>query len=499
MGTRAVPDDPTGTMALRSRDNLRRPPRVTFVDPMKTSARALLLLLAGLGAPAAGQAAREKPHILLILADDLGQGHVSSLHPASKIRTPHIDRLGREGLTLTDAHSGSAVCSPTRYGLLTGRYAWRTRLVSGVLGPYDPPLIEAGRLTLPALLRRNGYYSACVGKWHLGWDWPRTGNETPDFSRPIAGGPTARGFDYYFGTDVPNYPPYCFIENDRTVGLPTAQKTEKNLDGRPGPMLPGWSFDAVLPGLVDRAERLIDERAKAASPFFLYVPLTSPHEPVAPSAAFRGKSGLNALGDFLLETDAAVGRLLEALDRNGLAKNTLVIFAADNGSSLYAGGAELRKLGHEPSGPWRGHKSDIYEGGHRVPFFARWPGRIEAGRRSGETICLTDLWATCAALVGAELPRDAAEDSFNVLPLLLGTPGERPAREAVVHQSAAGQLAIRQGPWKYVAPARNKAAELYHLGEDPAEAVDRLAREPEVVARLAALLDKLRRDGRSRP
>lgn len=460
--------------------------------------RTFLLLALGCATPGPSPAS-EKINIVLILGDDLGHGHVSCLNPKSKIRTPYIDRLAQQGTLFTDAHSGSAVCSPTRYGLLTGRYAWRTRLVAGVLGPYDPPLIEEGRLTLPAMLRSQGYSTACIGKWHLGWTWPRVGAAEPDFTKPVAGGPTTRGFDYYFGTDVPNYPPYCFIENDRTVGQPADRKTEKTLDGRPGPMLPGWKFDGILPALVDRAVRYIDERAASDRPFFLYVPLTSPHEPVRPSAPFRGKSGLNDLADFLIETDDAVGRIVEAVDRKGLSEKTLVIFTCDNGSSLYAGGAELRKLGHEPSAAWRGHKAEIYEGGHRVPFIARWPGRIEAGRKSGELLCLTDLPATIAAAIGATLPADAAEDSYNLLPALLGTSGASPLRDAVVHQAANGQLAVRQGSWKLILPHAARGAELYDLAADPAEATNLHEKRTDVVERLTALLAKYKREGRSRP
>jgi arylsulfatase A-like enzyme len=460
-------------------------------------------------APAAG-----RPNIVVILADDMGHGHVGCLNPRSKIPTPNIDRLAREGVTFTDAHSGSAVCSPTRYGLLTGRYAWRTRLVAGVLGPYDPPLIEKDRLTLPALLKQHGYRTACIGKWHLGWQWPREGRGEPDFAKPIAEGPVTRGFEYYFGTDVPNYPPYCFIGNDRTVGLPTAHRTEQNLDGRPGPMLPGWKFDQILPTLTERAVAWMGERAAEKQPFFLYFPLTSPHEPIAPSAAFRGKSGLNALGDFLIETDAVVGQVLDALERHGQARNTLVIFTTDNGSSLYTGGQELQRAGHEPSGQFRGHKATIYEGGHRVPFFARWPGKIAAGSQSDETLCLTDLMATCAALVGAPLPPNAAEDSYNLLPALLGERRDKPLREATVHQAGNGQLAIRQGPWKLILPhpgpgtaapkkaAKPKAAtgpELYNLADDLAETKNLHDQHPDIVERLTQLLEKYRRDGRSAP
>jgi len=370
-------------------------------------------------------------------------------------------------------------------------------------------LIEPDRFTLPALLRRQGYHTACIGKWHLGWDWPRAGKDAdPDFTKPIPGGPTARGFDYYFGTDVPNYPPYCFIENDRTVGLPTGQKTERNLDGRPGPMLPGWKFDAILPTLADKAVGYLADRAKDKKRFFLYLPLTSPHEPIAPSAAFRGKSQLNPLGDFLLETDAVVGRVVAALAQHGLTQDTLVVFTADNGSSLYTGGAELKRLGHEPSAGWRGAKTSIYEGGHRVPFVVRWPGVVAPGTRSAETICLTDLFATCASITGTKLARDAAPDSFDLQPLLRGDRLTAPVREATVHQSAQGQLAIRQGQWKLITAPEGKApakgteptrAELYDLTADPGETNNVHAQQADVVARLTALLERYKKDGRSRP
>ena len=443
----------------------------------------------------------------------MGHGHVSCLNPQSKIATPNIDRLARQGITFTDAHSGSAVCSPTRYGLLTGRYAWRTRLASGVLKPYDPPLIEAGRLTLPAMLKQQGYHTACIGKWHLGWDWPKGSGDAPDFSKAIAGGPTTRGFDFYFGTDVPNYPPYCFLENDRTVGQPTAMRTERGLDGRPGPMLLGWRFDAILATLTERAAGYLNERAADAKPFFLYFPLTSPHEPIAPSADFRGKSGLNnPLADFLLQTDASVGAVMDQLDRLGLADKTLLIFTADNGSSMYTGGQQLLAAGHNPNGRFRGHKGTIYEGGHRVPFFARWPGKIRPGSKSDETICLTDLMATVAAAVGRELPATAGEDSCSILPALVGQNRDRPLREATVHQAGNGRLAIRQGPWKYIlpdppapkgkgkpAPKTAAQAELYNLAVDPAEEHNVLAEHPDVAKRLSQLLGQYRRQGFSRP
>ena len=451
-----------------------------------------------------------KPNIVYILADDFGYGDAACYNKDAKIPTPNIDRLAAEGVRFTDAHSASAVCSPTRYGILTGRYAWRTRLKRGVLGPYDPPLIEPGRLTVGALLQQHGYHTACIGKWHLGWDWPREDGRKV-FDRPIPNGPTARGFDYYFGTDVPNYPPYCFIENDRTVGLPTALKEKRDLDGQPGPMLPDWRFDAILPKLAEKAVEYIGQRAADGKPFFLYFPLTSPHEPIAPSPRFQGKSGIGALADFMMETDWAAGEVLQALDRHGLAANTLVYFTTDNGHAAYTGLPELQQHGHEPSGPWRGYKADIWEGGHRIPFIARWPGRIKPKSVCDDTICLNNLLATCADVLGATLPDDAGEDSFSILGPLCGETPDKPSHEAVVHHSGSGVFAIRRGPWKLIegsGPGReagtgdkaaSPAGQLYNLRTDPAEKENLYDKHPDVVKELHALLETYRTGGRSRP
>ncbi|GMU23095.1 MAG: arylsulfatase [Phycisphaerae bacterium] len=482
---------------------------------MKRLASVLVLCLA-----AAASAEASGPNIVLLLADDFGYGDISCFNPQrGKLSTPSIDRLAEQGIRFTDCHSPSSVCSPTRYGLLTGRYAWRTRLQAGVLKPFDPPLIDRHRLTLPALLRRHGYTTACIGKWHLGWQWPRE-NEQIDFDGTIADGPTTRGFDYYFGTDVPNYPPYCFIENDRTVGQPTAHKPEKDIDGPPGPELPGWRRDEILPTLLDKSVEFLRQRAADKKPFFLYVPLTSPHEPIAPSEAFRGKSGISPVGDFILETDWAVGQIVKAIDGHGLRDNTLVIFTADNGHSPYT---EPNKAilvneghvhGHYPSGPWRGLKSDIWEGGHRVPTVVRWPGKVKAGTVSDALVCLTDWMATVAELLGAHLSDEGAEDSVSFLQVLLA--GDAGRRETVIVHSVRGNFAVRRGRWKLIfcpgsggygsfpadAKAREMglpAAQLYDLTADPGETRNLHAERPEIVQELTALLDKQIGEGRSTP
>jgi arylsulfatase A-like enzyme len=455
---------------------------------------------------------KQRPNIVYILADDLGYGDVHCLNPRdSRIPTPNLDRLASQGMSFTDAHSSSAVCTPTRYGILTGRYAWRTRLQKSVLFPGDKPLIAKDRLTVPSLLKRHGYTTACIGKWHLGMEW--SGED--DYSQPIIDGPTSHGFDYYFGTDVPNFPPYCFIENDRTVGTPTAKKVKKDLNGLPGPVLPGWRFDEILPGITNKAVEYIDQRAANRCPFFLYFALTSPHEPVAPSARFKGKSGISEIADFIMETDWAVGEVIKVLDKNGFNENTVVIFTADNGHSSYTNLQSLLKHGHKPSAQFRGYKSNIWDGGHRVPFLVRWPGKIKAGSHSDQLICLTDLMATCADIMGVQLPDDAGEDSVSILSALLGM-ATKPLREAIVHHSSSGKFSIRQGKWKLAfcpgsggygsapsdAEARKKgmpALQLYDLSQDVSEANNIIAKHPKVVDHLTKLLDKYIANGRSTP
>jgi arylsulfatase A-like enzyme len=494
---------------------------------------ALVLLLASLAASAAEPPVPAKPNILLIYADDLGYGDVSCYNPdRGKIATPHIDKLAAQGMRFTDAHSSSGVCSPSRYTLLTGRYHWRSRLQKGIVGQWEKPLIAPDRLTLGSLAKRHGYRTACIGKWHLGWDWPIPADRaarfkahpksgaTADarrevwrevFSRPIGGGPTARGFDLYFGTDVPNWPPFCFIENDRTVGIPSeplpARLLEKNQASNPGPALPDWQLESILPTLRDRAAAFVGDSAKDAGPFLLFFSLTSPHTPLAVNEEWKGKSGLGAYADFVMETDAAIGRVLAALDQSGEAGNTLVIFTADNGCAPYIGKDELEAKGHFPSGPWRGAKADAWEGGHRVPFIVRWPAVVKPGTTSDRLVHQADLMRTFAGILGAALPDDAGEDSHNLLPLLQG--GDQAVRTHAVSASAQGVPALRDGPWKYIpAPGsggwgkggdQSQPVQLYHLTDDPGETKNLAATLPDKVVGMKALLEKLITDGRSTP
>ncbi|MEQ1839161.1 MAG: arylsulfatase [Verrucomicrobiales bacterium] len=444
--------------------------------------------------------AAEKPNILYILCDDLGYGDVKCLGgERSKIATPNLDRLAAGGMIFTEAHSSSSVCTPTRYGILTGRYSWRC-LKAGVLSGYSPPLIDKNRLTVPALLKQHGYETACIGKWHLGM--------TIDPSKPnapVADGPTTRGFDSYFGINASlDMPPYAFIDHDRFTEAPTAVKEWI----RKGPAAPGFEAIDGLPTLTQKAVEFIGQRAKAEKPFFLYLPLTSPHTPILPTKEWQGKSGLNAYGDFVMETDWAVGEVLAALDKAGLADNTLVMFTSDNGCSPAARTGELERKGHFASELRRDYKGTLWDGGHRVPFIVRWPDRIKAGGRTDQLTCLTDLMATCAEIVGAKLPDSAGEDSVSILPVLLGT-ATGPVRETVVHHSLRGDFAIRQGHWKLALSAEPDGltrggvtdipGQLYDMGKDVGERTNAYTQHPEIVAQLTKLLEKYVADGRSTP
>lgn len=479
-----------------------------------------------------------RPNIVVILADDLGYGDVKCLNPDGKIATPHMDQLAAQGMVFTDAHSGSAVCSPTRYGLMTGRYAWRSKLQSGVLGGLSPRLTEPGRMTVASLLKKHGYQTACIGKWHLGMDWvvlpgknvaelnieSREQVHNVDYAQPIANGPTAVGFDRYFGISASlDMVPYTFIENDHVTKLPTEDRDFPLMLGRAqgrcrlGPAAPGFEVEDVLPTLTGQACDWITScaaDAKKGQPFFLYLPLASPHTPIAPLKEWQGKSGLNYYADFVMHTDAAIGQVLATLDKQGLADSTLVIVTSDNGCSPQADFPALEAKGHDPSYIYRGHKADIFEGGHRVPFIVRWPGRVKSHSQSDETVCLVDVLATCAEIVGEKLPDNAGEDSASLVPLLTQQPAAK-TRDAVVHHSINGSFAIRQGDWKLALcpgsggwsaprPGRDDASDLplvqlYNLADDPGEQRNVQAEQPEVVAKLTALLQKYIDEGRSTP
>ena len=450
----------------------------------------------------------DKPDIVYILADDLGYGDVQCLNPQrGKIKTPNLDKLASQGMTFTDSHSGSSVCTPTRYGVLTGRYAWRSKLQNGVLDGYVQPLIAAGRLTVPALLKQNGYHTACIGKWHLGFTIEGAGKsggndkkakgDDKKMGAPLDAitrdGPLTRGFDEFFGFHHARMMKSVF-ENDRV-----AQIVEP-VD--------------MLPALVKHTGEHIAGRAKAGQPFFIYLALNSPHTPIVPSKAWQGKSGLGDYADFVMETDWAVGEVLAALDKAGVADNTLVIFTSDNGCSPAAKVDNLEAHGHFASADRRGYKSDIWDGGHRVPFLVRWPGKVKAGSQCAQLICHTDLMATCAEILGAKSPDTAGEDSVSILPALLGT-DTAPIHGTVVHHSISGRFAVRQGNWKLElcpgsggwgkpgdADAKKRGLpdiQLYDLSTDIGETKNVQAEYPDIVQQMSKLLDDTIANGRSTP
>jgi arylsulfatase A-like enzyme len=469
------------------------------------------------------------PNIVVILADDLGYGDVQCLNPGrGKIPTPNLDRLAVEGMVFTDAHSSSAVCTPSRYGLLTGRHAWRTRLHSGVPGGFAPPLIEKDRLTLPAFLKQRGYATACIGKWHLGMTWPRTDagifgdaissekEDTAalhlvDWEKPVRGGPLDCGFDSFFGISASlDMPPFVFLRGDKVTRRPDQLKTWL----RTGPAADDFEAIDVLPKLVEETRLEIRRRAAGGKPFFLYVALTSPHTPILPADRWRGKSGLGPYADFVMATDQAVGDILAAIGQAGVSGNTLVIATSDNGCSPAAGTERLEQSGHFASAWFRGYKSDIWEGGHRVPFLVRWPERIPSGSRCARTICLNDLFATCADILGATLPENAAEDSNSILPALFGKEADLPT-PCVIHHSIDGSFAIRRGRWKLALcpgsggwgkPDNKRAAaqglpdqQLYDLAGDPGETKNLIRENPGLAENLSGLLHHAISSGRTRP
>ncbi|MFC7338721.1 arylsulfatase [Haloferula chungangensis] len=461
----------------------------------------LAILVAGMASLGFASA---KPNIVYIMTDDQGYGDVQSLNPdRGKIPTPGIDRIGREGMSFTDAHSGSAVCTPTRYGLLTGRYSWRTKLQKGVVQGFAPCLIAEDRPTVASFLKQQGYHTAIIGKWHLNFQYAdpesgeilkrkgKKGGLAPVGSR-IPDGPVNRGFDYFHGFhhagDMKGV-----IENDKVI----AHEDEIHM----------------LPRLTRKAVEYIDGRAEAKDqPFFLYVPYGSPHSPIVPTQEWKGRSGLNDYADFVMQTDDGVRQILEALDRNGFAENTLVVFTADNGCSKVADIPKLEKMGHYPSAHLRGSKADLWDGGHRVPFLVRWPGKIKAGSTSKQLICHTDLFASCADILEQTLPEKAAEDSVSFLPALAGQPIVS-TREGVIHHSISGHFGYRQGKWKlllargsggWTSPKENEAtkqgapvAQLYDMEADPGETTNLYESQPEVSARLLAQLEEDVTRGRS--
>lgn len=485
------------------------------------------------------------PNILIIYADDLGYGDVGVYNQESKIPTPNLDRLAREGVRFTDAHSPSTVCTPSRYGLLTGRMAFRAGTYGVFTGAGGPSLIEPGRLTLPQMLRDQGYATACVGKWHLGMTfYDRHGrpiNENGleavqriDYSRPISGGPTQLGFDRFFGTACCPTTDwlYAYIDGDRVPVPPTRildrgplPKHPFSHDNRPGMIAPDYDLEEVDLVFLEKSRTFLSDHVKnhPEKPFFLYHAAQAVHLPSFPADRFKGKTQAGPHGDFLFELDVIVGELLKSLDDLGVAENTLVMFSSDNGPETTTVYHMRTDYGHDPARPWRGMKRDGWEGGHRVPFIARWPGKIPPGQTTNQLTSLTDVMATLAAVVGASLPEDAAEDSFNMLPVLTGEQEEEnPVRPYLIQQSSRkGCLSIRRGPWKYLnhpgsggnryeqskilkgyripEKAPDAPGQLYNLDQDPGETENLYYKEPEIVAELKEKLEASIASGRSAP
>ncbi|NQU86071.1 MAG: arylsulfatase, partial [Mariniphaga sp.] len=460
------------------------------------------------------------PNIVYILADDMGIGDLGCYNPESKIPTPAMDDLASEGMMFTDAHTNSAVCTPTRYGILTGRYAFRTRLKSGVLWGSSTPLIEKGTATVPSLLSRYGYNTACIGKWHLGLGWQTLepwveltdnwseDNKKIDFSKIILEGPTTIGFDYFYG--IPgslDMPPYIFIENNQPQGLPTSITKE---GGREGMTVPDFKAKDVMPVLTSKAIEYINQQDQT-KPFFLYFPLTAPHTPVVTNDEFIGKSQAGQYGDFVVECDATVNKVIDALKQKGLYENTLIILTSDNGCSPH--GFPIQQeidFNHNTSNGFKGRKSHSYEGGHRVPFIVSWPTKIKPGSYSNEIVCTTDLFGTVAEILNYNLKITEAHDSYSFLPILHGIETKSPIREATIHHSLNGHFSIRKGDWKYIDASGHggfteikedvpeDSVQLYNIKNDPFETKNIFNDHPEKALELKQLLEKYKIQGYSR-
>ncbi|MEL7117820.1 MAG: arylsulfatase [Bacteroidota bacterium] len=472
---------------------------------------------------------RNLPNIVYILADDLGYGDLSSLNPKSAISTPNMDGIVNEGIHFTDTHSNSSVCTPTRYGVLTGRYAWRSPLKTGVLWGYDSLLIERDRLTVPSYLKDNGYTTACIGKWHLGLGWQAKDETKPivryskkkhfkkdsdsnvDFSKS-ATGPNDIGFDYsYIIPSSLDIPPYVYLENGKVLEWPTAftpgkrpQVAGRGIVWRAGEKSPSFDFNETLDHFSEKAIHYISSQKENKKPFFLYFPITAPHTPWLPGQDFVGKSEAGRYGDFVTHVDQIVGMVIDALDQNGLTENTLIIVTSDNGAHWTEN--DKNQYAHRPNHNARGQKGDIYEGGHHIPYIAKWPGKIKPRSSSDQLMCTTDLLATVASIVGKPLTK-GGEDSYDMLDAYLGR-DTKPIRDHVIHHSLRGTFAIRKGKWKYteklgsggftkpfkVTPEEGDApATLFNLEKDYSETTNLYNQHPEIVEELASTLEKVRR------
>lgn len=469
---------------------------------------------------------KNKPNVIYVLFDDMGYGDVSALNPESAFKTPNFDKLAEEGLSFTDAHATAALCTPSRYSILTGRYNWRSCRKSGVNGGYEKSILEKGRKTIASMLKENGYNTSCIGKWHLGLDFATNEDYEPpvalepakgiDFSGPIANGPNAFGFDYFYGIPAStDMPPYVYIENDHVTAIP--DHMTRNMDTkafwRYGPCSPDFKHVDVLPNLTGKVLKEIEKRSMENKPFFLYFPVPAPHAPMLPLPDYVGKSGTNAYGDFVLMCDDVIGQINNKVKELRIEKNTIIILASDNGVAKVCGFEELKKCGHNPSYHFRGHKADIYEGGHRIPYIIKWPNVIKAGSSCDRVVCLCDLYATLADYLGWQISDDAAEDSISNLPLWKN-PQSEDVRTYLVHQSGDGSLSIRYGDfklemcpgsggWSYPMPGEETPDmpdyQLYNLKNDVGEQNNIIDKHPDLFQFLKEELKKEILSGRSTP
>ncbi|MEP4889927.1 MAG: arylsulfatase [Aliiglaciecola sp.] len=477
------------------------------------------------------------PNIVILYADDLGAGDLGSFNQRSKIPTPNLDELANQGLSFTDAHTSSGICSPSRYALLTGQYHWRK--FHDIVKAFGDSVFDPEQLTLPEMLQQKGYTTGAIGKWHLGWDWnsirkadaPSDGVKPADFdwNKAIENGPTAHGFDYYFGDNVINFPPYVWIENDRVTKVPDTMVDGtlwKNKEGkmryREGPMVTGWNPYDNIPTTTQKGIEFITEKSKHDQPFFLYFAYPSPHAPIIPNDEFDNTSRAGPYGDLIVETDDSIGKLLDTIDKAGIADNTLIIFSSDNGPENYA---YLRdeKFDHWSSYPFRGLKRDTYEGGHRVPMIVRWPNRVKANSKTDELVSQTDIMATIAEIVGFNLPDNAAQDSFNLMKLWTGQTSVSP-RGTMVHNTTAGKFAIRKDKWTLIDASSgnqngnlarfnyanwqrkygyqtddNKKGQLFDMQKDPEQRFNLIDAHPDKALQLREELEKIKNQGWSAP
>ena len=463
------------------------------------------------------------PNVIFVLADDLGIGDISPTNPACKIKTPNLQKMADEGITFLDAHSPSAVYTPTRYGVLTGRYNWRSRLARGVLSGTSDHLIPADRPTVAHLLRNAGYHTQMIGKWHLGWDWAREPNgKKIDFTKPVINGPDINGFDgYYAHCGSLDMPPYVWVDTGKCTAIPVREEgVTRNEDPygwyRKGPISPDFNIPEVLPHLFDKAIAHVKSRtadAKEGKPFFLYLPLPAPHTPIVPVPPFKDASGLNPYADFVMQVDHHMGELMATVKAAGLDENTLIFFTSDNGCSPQANFDVLQQHSHDPSAGYRGHKADIYEGGHRVPLIARWPNGIKQGQSTSAVSCLTDLYATMRDLTGQPVKDVGGEDSFSLVPVFHGEHSS--GRETLVSHSIGGSFSIRKGTWKlclsagsggWSAPREAEAKkqklppmQLYDLSSDRGERKNLVKEHPSKVKELIEVLGHEVAQGRCTP